>query len=159
MQLQLRVHLLQRLLHRLLQSLHLLQLLQLLLQPFLLESPRWYAMYGNEPMAEEMLVLLRDMPPDDEEVQAELFCMLSAPSSHLTFPHRLPSPLRCAARATLGPHGAAAAASDGAARGHGARRARLPPTESAVARRRPPRTRRRAAAHPWGCGRVKFSCW
>ena len=53
-------------------------LLQLLLQPVLLESPRWYAMYGNETMAEEMLVLLRDQPPDDEEVQEELFCMLQA---------------------------------------------------------------------------------
>mmetsp|Transcript_33939 Transcript_33939/g.89276 ORF Transcript_33939/g.89276 Transcript_33939/m.89276 type:complete len:377 (-) Transcript_33939:102-1232(-) len=53
-------------------------LLQLLLQPVLLESPRWYAMYGNETMAEEMLVLLRDRPPDDEQVQEELFCMLNA---------------------------------------------------------------------------------
>jgi len=53
-------------------------LLQLLLQPVLLESPRWYAMYGNETMAEEMLVLLRDRPPDDDEIQEELFCMLQA---------------------------------------------------------------------------------
>ena len=35
-------------------------------------------MYGNELMAEEQLVLLRDRPPDDPEVQEELFCMLSA---------------------------------------------------------------------------------
>lgn len=53
-------------------------LLQLLLQPVLLESPRWYAMYGNEGMAEEQLVLLRDRPPDDAEVQEELWCMLTA---------------------------------------------------------------------------------
>jgi hypothetical protein len=31
-------------------------LLQLLLQPMLLESPRWYAIIGNDLMAEEMLV-------------------------------------------------------------------------------------------------------
>ncbi|KAL3923122.1 MAG: hypothetical protein SGPRY_004321 [Prymnesium sp.] len=34
--------------------------------PMLLESPRWYAMYGNERMAEEQLVLLRDRDPTDE---------------------------------------------------------------------------------------------
>ena len=45
-------------------------LLQLLVQPVLLESPRWYAMYGNEQMAEEMLVLLRDRSPDDPEARA-----------------------------------------------------------------------------------------
>lgn len=39
---------------------------QMLLQPMLLESPRWYAMYGNERMAEEQLVLLRDRDPTDE---------------------------------------------------------------------------------------------
>ena len=33
-------------------------------------------MYGNETMAEEMLVLLRDQPPDDEEIQEELYVML-----------------------------------------------------------------------------------
>lgn len=53
-------------------------LLQLLVQPVLLESPRWYAMYGNEQMAEEMLVLLRDRSPDDPEILEELYCMLHA---------------------------------------------------------------------------------
>ena len=53
-------------------------LLQLLLQPSLLESPRWYAMYGNERMAEEQLVLLRDRDPHDEELLEELYCMLTA---------------------------------------------------------------------------------
>jgi len=53
-------------------------LIQLLLQPMLLESPRWYAIMGNDLMAEEMLVQLRDRPPDDLEVQEELYCMFSA---------------------------------------------------------------------------------
>ena len=41
-------------------------LLQLLLQPVLLESPRWYAMYGNETMAEEV----RAVPPDATRARA-----------------------------------------------------------------------------------------
>jgi len=53
-------------------------LLQLLFQPLLLESPRWYVVMGNDIMAEEMLVQLRDRPPDDLEVQEELYCMLEA---------------------------------------------------------------------------------
>ena len=35
-------------------------------------------MYGNDSMAEEMLVLLRDRPPTDIEVEEELYCMVRA---------------------------------------------------------------------------------
>jgi len=52
-------------------------LLQLFWQPLLVESPRWYAALGNSQMAEEMLVLLRDRPSVDGELQEELFCLLS----------------------------------------------------------------------------------
>ena len=45
-------------------------LLQQLLQPMLFESPRWYALLGNERMAEQQLVTLRDRPQYDAEIQA-----------------------------------------------------------------------------------------
>jgi len=35
-------------------------LLQLLLQPMLHETPRWYALLGNDRMAEQQLATLRD---------------------------------------------------------------------------------------------------
>ncbi len=42
----------------------------------LFESPRWYALLGNERMAEQQLVALRDRPQYDQELQEELFCLL-----------------------------------------------------------------------------------
>ena len=45
-------------------------MLQLLLQPMLWESPRWYALLGNERMAEQQLVSLRDRPQHEAELQA-----------------------------------------------------------------------------------------
>ena len=50
--------------------------LQLLLQPMLYESPRWYAMLGNDRMAELLLVSLRDRGLFDHELQEELYCMV-----------------------------------------------------------------------------------
>ena len=49
---------------------------QLLLQPMLLESPRWCAMSGEDRMAEAMLVQLRGRSSPTEELQEELYCML-----------------------------------------------------------------------------------
>mmetsp|Transcript_21540 Transcript_21540/g.54675 ORF Transcript_21540/g.54675 Transcript_21540/m.54675 type:complete len:565 (+) Transcript_21540:167-1861(+) len=51
---------------------------QLLLQSWLLESPRWYMMAGMEVPAETILMLLRDTPIDDPQLQEELFCMVEA---------------------------------------------------------------------------------
>ncbi|KAJ1618724.1 hypothetical protein T492DRAFT_849120 [Pavlovales sp. CCMP2436] len=49
---------------------------QLLLQSWLLESPRWYVMAGMEVPAEDILMQLRDTPIDDPQLQEELFCMV-----------------------------------------------------------------------------------
>jgi len=53
-------------------------LLQLLLQAWLLESPRWFVMVGMEVPAEDILMQLRDTPIDDPQLQEELFCMVEA---------------------------------------------------------------------------------
>lgn len=52
--------------------------IQLLLQSWLLESPRWYVMMGMEVPAEDILMQLRDTPIDDPQLQEELFCMVEA---------------------------------------------------------------------------------
>lgn len=52
--------------------------MQLLLQAWLLESPRWYVMAGMEVPAEDALMQLRDTPIDDPQLQEELFCMVEA---------------------------------------------------------------------------------
>ena len=49
---------------------------QLLLQPMLLESPRWCAMSGEDRMAEAMLVQLRGRSSPTEELQEELAAAL-----------------------------------------------------------------------------------
>ena len=65
--------------------------LQLLLQPMLYESPRWYAMLGNDRMAELLLVSLRDRGLFDHELQEELYCMVrGTPSTALS--SRQPTP-------------------------------------------------------------------
>ena len=104
-------------------------------------------MYGNDSMAEEMLVLLRDRPPTDIEVEEELYCMvravrdlgaISAPSRRRVEAAHLggASPRRCSR----------AASSDSLAEAHRPDRAPRRPHPSlaaAYSRRRSGRSRRR----------------